>query len=214
MSARALFGCRHREGLRGGPRELSRLWGWSLRNQCLNLLLMIDTRKSISTMTPWAVRGLINVIVDTPADSRNKYKFDEELGIFKLSRMLPQGLHFPCEFGFIPGTRGEDGDALDVAVLDIEPTFVGCLLKVRPLGIIRAVQWEGRKAIRNDRLIGVPVTPVNRPRARTLADIDTQRLAGLENFFASYNRAQGRRFEVRGRLGAQAAMRVIRQAQP
>ena len=165
-------------------------------------------------MTPWAARGLINVIVDTPAGSRNKYKLDEELGIFKLSRMLPQGLHFPCEFGFIPGTHGEDGDALDVAVLEIEPTFVGCLLSVRPLGIIRAVQWEGRKAVRNDRLIGVPVTPVNRSRARTLADIDTQRLAGLENFFTSYNRAQGRRFEVRGRLGAQAAMRIIRQAQP
>jgi len=108
-----------------------------------------------------------------------------------------------------PGTRGEDGDALDVAVLCSASSFVGCLMTVRPVGVIKAVQWEKRQRIQNDRLIAVPVTPVNRPRARRLADIDPERLSALEQFFCAYNRAQGRRFEITGRQSKQAALRLI-----
>jgi inorganic pyrophosphatase len=171
---------------------------------------MIGLRETITQLRPWAARDIAHVIIDTPAGSRNKYKFDRGSGLFMLSRILPEGLHFPCEFGSIPGTQGEDGDALDIAVLGIEPSFVGCLMSVRPLGVIKAVQWERRRRVQNDRLIAVPVTPVNRPAANHLADIDKQRLADLENFFRSYNRAQGRRFEIRGRRGRQEALRLIR----
>jgi inorganic pyrophosphatase len=175
---------------------------------------MINLRDTITEIRPWAGRDLANVIIDTPAGSRNKYKFDRASGLFMLSRMLPEGLHFPCEFGSIPGTQGEDGDALDVAVLGTEPTFVGCLMSVRPLGVIKAVQWERHRRVQNDRLVAVPVTPVNRPRARRLADIDKRRLADLEQFFRAYNLAQGRRFEICGRQGRREALRLIRASTP
>jgi inorganic pyrophosphatase len=171
---------------------------------------MTTPPNAIDAMGPWAAGQLVNVIVDTPAGSRNKYKFDRDSGLFKLSRILPEGLHFPCDFGSIPGTRAEDGDALDVAVFNTAPSFVGCLMTVRPLGVIKAAQWEKRRRIQNDRLIGVPVTAVNRPRARQLRDIDREWVDGLEQFFSAYNRAQGRRFEITGRQGRIAALRLIR----
>jgi inorganic pyrophosphatase len=159
---------------------------------------------------PWVSSRLIKVIIDTPAGSQNKYKFDTASGLFKLSRMLPDGLHFPCNFGFIPGTRGEDGDALDVAILNVAPSFVGCLMTARPLGVIKAVQWEKRRRVQNDRLIAVAVTPVNRPRTRSLGEIERHRIEDLEQFFSAYNRAQGRRFEIVGRQGHEGALRLIR----
>ncbi len=171
---------------------------------------MTSLRNAMSALGPWARHELIHVIIDTPAGSRNKFKFDSESGLFKLSRILPKGHHFPCEFGSIPGTRGEDGDALDVAVLNMEASFVGCLVTARPIGVIKAVQWEQRRRIQNDRLIAVPVTPVNRPQARRLSDIDREQLDGFEQFCEAYNRAQGRRFEITGRQGPQAALRLIR----
>src|SRR4051812_23768477 len=84
--------------------------------------------------------GFINVVIDTPRGSHNKLKFDESLKCFKLSRILPAGLSFPCEFGSIPGTRAEDGDALDVLVLMEAPTFPGCLITTRLIGVIAARQ--------------------------------------------------------------------------
>ena len=86
--------------------------------------------------------GLINVIIDTPRGSRNKYKIDEKLGVFKLSRILPEGHSFPFDFGSIPGTREEDGDALDAMVLMEAPTFPGCLLQVRLIGVLTGRQTE------------------------------------------------------------------------
>src|SRR6185295_2604536 len=95
--------------------------------------------------------GEINVIVDTPRGSGNKFKYDEEYQLFKLGGVLPAGAVFPFDFGFIPGTRGEDGDALDVLMLIDEPTFVGCLVAVRLIGVIEAEQIEQGETIRNDR---------------------------------------------------------------
>ena len=109
---------------------------------------------------------LINVVVDTPRGSRNKYKYDEKLGVFRLSRVLPAGMAFPYDFGSIPRTRADDGDALDILVLVDAPTFPGCLLNVQLLGVLRAKQREKGKTVRNDRLIAVAQTPVNKPEAQ------------------------------------------------
>src|SRR5437660_7184650 len=132
------------------------------------------------TLGPWAARDLVHVIIDTPGGSRNKYKFDDASGLFKLSRVLPAGLHFPCDFGYIPGTQGEDGDALDVAVLNDAASFVGCLMNVRLIGLIRASQTEKGRNIQNDRMLGVPVTPVNRPIERDINQIGQERLKAIE----------------------------------
>ena len=162
-------------------------------------------------MVPFrASGGLIHVIVDTPRDSRNKYKFDEATGLFKLSRILPQGLHFPCDFGFIPQTRGEDGDALDVALYTDSSSFVGCLMTVRLLGVINAQQTESGRNIRNDRLLAIPVTPVNKPKQRQLHDLPKLWLKDLEQFFIAYNAAHGRIFKPLSRRGSIAAMHALR----
>src|SRR5215210_6607135 len=103
----------------------------------------------------------LNVIIETPKGSRNKFDFDEELGLFKLGGVLPAGAVFPFDFGFVPATRGGDGDPLDVLVLMDEPAFVGCLVPARLIGVIEAEQTEEGKTTRNDRLIAVTTTSRN-----------------------------------------------------
>jgi inorganic pyrophosphatase len=155
---------------------------------------------------------LVRVVIDTPAGSRNKYKFDDELGVFKLSRVLPAGMAFPFDFGSIPGTRAEDGDALDVLVLSEAPLFVGCLVQVRLIGVLRATQTQRRSTIRNDRLVAALETPVNQAAFRELSEVSRQQLHEIEHFFRSYNEAQGRKFRVTGRAGAKAAERALTSA--
>jgi inorganic pyrophosphatase len=156
--------------------------------------------------------GLVRVVIDTPRGSRNKYKFDADLGMFKLSRILPAGMSFPFDFGSIPGTVAEDGDALDILVLTEAPLVVGCLVHVRVVGIIRATQKEGRAQIRNDRLIGAIETPVNKPAVRDIRDLSKDVLDDVEHFFCAYNEAQGRRFVISGRAGAKAAESAVGRA--
>lgn len=95
--------------------------------------------------------GRLNAIIDTPRGCRNKYKLDEQHGVWRLSKVLPQGMAFPCDFGFIPSTQGEDGDPLDVLVLLDEPAFVGAVIPARLIGILEAEQTEKGKTIRNGR---------------------------------------------------------------
>lgn len=156
--------------------------------------------------------GLVRVVIDTPKGSRNKYKYDSALGVFKLSRILPAGMSFPHDFGSIPSTQAEDGDALDVLVLTEEPLFVGCLVNVHLIGVIYARQKEGQRMIRNDRLVAAIETPVNPPPIRTLARLDERQLHDIEHFFRSYNQAQGREFKISGRGGPQPAQKMLREA--
>ena len=153
--------------------------------------------------------GLVHVIVDTAQGSRNKYKYDPALGVFKLSRILPSGMNFPFDFGSIPGTVAADGDALDVMVLTQTPSFVGCLMTVRLIGVIEAEQTEKRRTLRNDRLLAVVQTPVNSPTVRQLRDLPKIMVDELEQFFVNYNRAQGRQFRPIGRRGPQAAQKLL-----
>jgi inorganic pyrophosphatase len=157
--------------------------------------------------------GFVRVVIDTPAGSRNKYKFDEATGLFRIARVLPVGMAFPHDFGSIPQTCAEDGDPLDALVLGLAPTFPGCLVAVRIMGAIQAVQFEGRKRIRNDRLIGVVQTPVNQPELKHLRDLEPEHLHGIEQFFISYNRAQGRELRFTGRRGPREAMATVRRAE-
>jgi inorganic pyrophosphatase len=156
--------------------------------------------------------GLVHVVVETPAGSRNKFKFDEKRGIFALHKMLPLGAAFPFDFGFIPGTRADDGDPLDVMVIGEEPTFTGCLLTVRLLGTIEATQKERGEVIRNDRLIGAVETAKIRPTARSIDDLPAKVLDQIEHFFVAYNRFEGREFVPTRRGGAAAAEKRVEAA--
>jgi inorganic pyrophosphatase len=154
----------------------------------------------------------INVVIDTPKGSKNKFKFDEKLGVFRLSRILPAGMQFPFDFGSVPRTRAEDGDALDVLVLMDAPTFPGCLVTARLLGVLRAKQTEKRKTIRNDRLIAMAETPVNQPDIDSIEELGEDQLEEIEDFFVAYNRAHGREFKPTGRLGPAAAEKQLTKA--
>jgi len=157
--------------------------------------------------------ALLNVVIETPKGSRNKLKYDEKLSLFRLRKVLPLGEAFPYDFGFIPSTRGEDGDPLDVLVLADEALYPGCVVGARLIGVIEAEQSEkGKAAERNDRLIAEVETPVNPAQVRSLAKLGARRLSELEHFFVSYNDAEGRRFEPLARRGPSAAMTLVKKA--
>ena len=148
-------------------------------------------------------------IVDTPKGSRNKYKIDKESGRFKLAGVLTAGAVFPYDFGYLPETLGEDGDALDVLILMDEPAFVGCQIEIRVIGGIEAEQTEDGKTVRNDRLIAVAVESHSFKRVRDLAEINRRLLDEIEHFFVSYNQIKGKVFEPARRSGRARAKALI-----
>lgn len=99
--------------------------------------------------------GVIQVIIETPAGSRNKFAFDPDQGIFALKKVLPAGMVFPYDFGFLPQTIAPDGDPIDVLLLMDEPAFPGCAVQARLVGVIEGEQLDGKNKIRNDRLVAV-----------------------------------------------------------
>jgi inorganic pyrophosphatase len=165
---------------------------------------------ALSRLDARADSGLVNVVIDTPRGSRCKYKYDEKAGVLRLSKLLPLGASFPYDFGFIPSTRGADGDALDVLVLLDEPVALGCVVPVRLIGVLQAEQTEtSGETVRNDRLLGVVETPYNPPELRSLDELHRQRVDEIEHFFVSYNEMEGRRFRPTGRGGPDLAERLL-----
>lgn len=157
-----------------------------------------------------AESGDLNVIVDTPKGSRNKYEFDEKLGLFKLGGVLAVGHSFPFDFGFIPNTLGGDGDPLDVLVLMDEPAFVGCLIPSRLIGVIEAEQTEkDGKPERNDRLIAVAANSRVHQSIKSINDLNETLVGEIEHFFISYNEAKGKQFKPLGRFAATKAKKIV-----
>lgn len=156
--------------------------------------------------------GELNAIIDTPKDSRNKYKYDEKLGVFKLGGVLPVGAFFPFDFGYIPNTLGGDGDPLDVLVLMDEPAFVGCLIPSRLIGVICAEQTEDGKTEKNDRLIAVAANSRTHKDIKSINDLNEKLVDEIEHFFVSYNDAKGKEFKPLGRFAAQKAKNLVDEA--
>ena len=156
----------------------------------------------------------LHVIIDTPKGSRNKFKWGREFELFELGGVLPAGAVFPYDFGFIPNTRGEDGDEIDVLVLMDEPAFTGCLVESRLLGVIEAEQTEtSGKTERNDRLIAVAANSRTHGHLQSLDDINENIVDEIEHFFVSYNAAKGKKFKPLGRSGPGRAKELVRKAQ-
>jgi len=160
-----------------------------------------------------AESGLVNIIIDTPKGSRNKFKYDEKTQCFRLSRILPAGASFPYDFGSIPMTCAEDGDALDVLVISEVPSFPGCLITGKLIGTISGEQTEKEKTIRNDRLLAVPVTPVNPALFVHIDDLPDAWLKEIEHFFVSYNQAEGRQYKPIRHSGPEEADAALTAAQ-
>src|ERR687894_801851 len=154
--------------------------------------------------------GDLNVVVETPKGSRNKYEYDGKLGLFKLGGVLPSGASFPFDFGFVPSTVGGDGDPLDVVVLMDEPAFAGCLVRTRLVGVIEAEQTErDGETTRNDRLIGVAADSRLHTRVRALEPLGATLLEEIEHFFVSYNQVKGKEFKPLTRSGPERARELV-----
>lgn len=156
---------------------------------------------------------IVLAVIETPMGSRNKFKFDPKLGAFTLGGVLPQGMMFPHAFGFIPGTRAEDGDPEDILVIMDEPAFVGCVVHTRFIGVIEAEQREkdGQKE-RNDRIIAVAAKSHDHCDLHTLADMNDNAVTEIEQFFVNYNRERGKQFKVLGRKGPKSAWKLFKKS--
>lgn len=149
--------------------------------------------------------AVIGVIVEIPKGSRNKYEYDEMRGVFRLDRVLFSSVHYPTDYGFIPETLSHDGDTLDVLVLVDEPTFTGCYIDVRPIGLLGMRDEAGV----DYKVLAVPMYD---PRYNDVRDLDAlpkHLLLEIENFFATYKTLEGKETKMMGWRTAQEAKEVI-----
>ena len=163
---------------------------------------------------PRTQEGAALVVVETPRGSGNKLKYDPELGAFKLDRVLPAGMTFPFDFGFLPQTVAEDGDPLDVIVLLDSPAFPGCVVPARLIGNIEARQKDAGTPDwkRNDRLLAVAEASRAHASVRSIRDLDLFIVESIGAFFTDYHWLEGDQFEVTGKSGIQVAERAARDA--
>ena len=161
---------------------------------------------------PTGKKDIVNAVIETPMGSRNKFKYDEDMGFFALSGVLPQGMMFPHAFGFIPRTKAADGDPEDVLVILDEPVFPGCIVPSRLLGVIEAEQTEDGKTERNDRLIAVSASSRELSNVESLSDLNPVMIKEIEKFFVNYNEEKGKKFKVLARRGPQQAMKLLKKS--
>jgi inorganic pyrophosphatase len=157
--------------------------------------------------------GLLQVIIETPSGSRNKFAFDPVQRIFSLKKVLPAGMVFPYDFGFLPQTLAPDGDPIDVLLLMDEPAFPGCAVLARLIGVIEGEQLDGKEKIRNDRLVAVAEANHMYANIRKLKDLPDKWVKELQDFFVNYHSLEGKKYRLLGCKGADAALRLIKEAQ-
>jgi inorganic pyrophosphatase len=164
-----------------------------------------------SRLKSWDDRqdGSVQVVIETPKGSRNKYDFDPKLRVFELKKVLPSGMAFPYDFGFVPSTLADDGDPIDVLVLMDEPAFPGCVLKCRLVGIIEGQQLDGKKKTRNDRVVAVEQHNHSFADIKHIDDLGKKFVKELEEFFVNYHRMLGKEYQIIGVRGPGKAQRCI-----
>jgi inorganic pyrophosphatase len=155
----------------------------------------------------------IVVTIETPKGSRNKIKYDPSSQMFKLSKVMPEGMMFPYDFGFVPSTKAEDGDPLDVLVLTDEPLFPGCVVECSLIGVLKSEQTEQRHTNRNDRLIAVANQSVLYSETKALKDLNPKVLEQIQEFFVNYQRVRGIEVRILGNAGPREALQILAEAQ-
>jgi inorganic pyrophosphatase len=151
----------------------------------------------------------VDVIIETPKGSKYKYKFDPKTNRFKLKKLLPAGLAFPYDFGFIPGTKGDDGDPLDVMIFAEDSYLPGSVIECKVIGAIKAKQLSEKETVRNDRIIVVPTLTIEKDKEVALGDFSKQKIKEIENFFIYYNKMERKEFKPLGVLSAKETWKLI-----
>ena len=156
--------------------------------------------------------GHVLAVIETPKLTRHKYAFEPKFGAMLLKQTLAEGLTWPYDYGFVPQTIADDGDALDILVLNDEPALAGGVVAVQLLG---AIQLR-KNGVENDRLIARPVTQqkvaLMTDSYRKLKDLPEELLLALERFLVEYSEVEGNRIELIGRCGRKIAMSLVRKA--
>ena len=156
-----------------------------------------------------AAHGTCLAIVECSRGDRCKFAYDPHLEGFELKRLLPAGMSFPLDFGFVPSTKAEDGDPLDIMVINDVPLPMGAITLVRLIGVIEAQQTENGVTVRNDRLIGVSVTSLIFGKTRELDDLPADFLDTLRTFWTQYEKLRGVGFEILGVRDAAMALEAV-----
>ena len=150
----------------------------------------------------------VEVFVEIPKGSRNKYEYDEEKGILRFDRMLFSSVHYPADYGFIVDTLAEDGDALDALVLVSEPTFPGCHIECIPVAVFKMVDEKGP----DDKVLCVPCGDPGWTHIRSIDDVPGQLLREIENFFKIYKELEEKQTHTQGWLDRDHALECIDRA--
>jgi inorganic pyrophosphatase len=156
-------------------------------------------------------KDILRVVIETPKGSRNKFSFNEKNKVFTLKKVLPAGMAFPYDFGFVPSTLADDGDAVDVLVLMDEPAFPGCVLECRPIGVIQGDQGSGKTRERNDRIVAIENQNHSYADVKKLGDLGKKFLQELEEFFVDYHRLSGEKYRVLDAKGPAQALKLVQQ---
>lgn len=164
-----------------------------------------------SRLAPVGKDGEVKVVIETPQGSRNKYAFDQEKRIFTLKKVLPAGMAFPYDFGFVPSTLADDGDPVDVLVLMDEPAFPGCLLKCRLIGVIQGMQGNGKNSERNDRVVAVEMGNHAWADIEAIGDLGKQFGKELEEFFVNYHQLSGKHYRILDLKGPKTAHKCVQE---
>ena len=152
---------------------------------------------------------LVNAVVEVPVGSRNKYEYEPELGLIQRDRVLPGSVRYPADYGFIPSTQTEDGEPLDVMVAAYDPVFPGCVLRVRPVGVLEVTDESGRDFT----ILAVPDDDPRFADIEKLDDLPDENLCEIEQFYAVYKRLEGdEEVEIHGWLSREDAHDIIRKS--
>jgi inorganic pyrophosphatase len=152
----------------------------------------------------------IHAVIETPKGCAAKYNFDPGSGLFKLKKILPEGMAFPFHFGFIPSTIAEDGDPVDVFVLMDEPSWPGCVIECKMLGTIEAEQKEDGKTVRNDRIIAAALESGRYKEIKSIFALDKYLVNEIINFLISYTQFENKDFKVIGKQGPAASLKLLK----
>jgi inorganic pyrophosphatase len=161
-------------------------------------------------LPPFTEDGDVNVVVETPRGSRAKFAYEPKLETFILSKSLLTGLTYPHDWGFVPSTKADDGDPLDIMVIHDAATFPGIVLTCRIIGILQIEQMSKGKAERNDRLFAVPRRSHAELGLRDVRDLSEPIQQELEKFFAATDELEDKKLEIIGWRGPKIAMKAIK----
>lgn len=149
----------------------------------------------------------VEAMIEIPRGARNKYEYDDKRGVFRLDRVLYSSVHYPTDYGFIPGTLAEDGDHLDILVIVEEPTFPGCHIKVRPIGVLNMIDVNGE----DQKILAVPMGDPRFERVKDISDISPHWLREIENFFDTYKSLENVQTQLQGWDNSEQAVQVIKE---